>query len=82
MSSSTATWAKYDVNEWAAEVAGQDVALTRERPSRYAAGARRGMVEDHGAAWEYSVSIDFGNPIDIAADSLRAAKQQAEALAN
>jgi hypothetical protein len=53
-----ATWTNEGTHEgvtaWSLHIDGAYVgALERQRPARYAAGARRGLARDTSKAWEY-----------------------------
>ncbi len=62
------TFGKLDKNEWYVEVNGEDVGtLNRDRPARFAAGARHGMVEDRTAAYQWT----FVAYMDVTAPSIR-----------
>lgn len=76
-------FSKYDFNEWDVIVDGKTVgSLERERPTRYAAGARHGTVEDRTAPYRYwYVPNGFkAEHVELKAETLRDAKRELSSL--
>jgi hypothetical protein len=61
--------------EWLMVVDGDAIgSMSRERPARYAAGARHGMVADRSAPWQWVADIDGRDVVIPAGSSVRQAK--------
>jgi len=60
------TFEKADTNEWYVEIdSGWVATLVREKPTRWAVGARRGLAVDRAKPWMWTVVGARNAPVNI-----------------